>query len=44
VPLVVANYTGAFNRHEGGLKDVAPTILKVMGLPVPQEMTGVSFV
>lgn len=26
----------------GGLADVAPTVLTLMGLPVPQEMTGVS--
>lgn len=26
-----------------GLKDVAPTILKVMGLKIPKEMTGKSF-
>lgn len=26
----------------GGLQDVAPTVLDVMGLPVPQEMTGSS--
>lgn len=43
VPLVVANCDGAFTRTEGGLKDVAPTILAIMGLPVPAEMTGVSF-
>lgn len=27
---------------QGGLKDVAPSILKVMGLPIPVEMTGKS--
>ncbi len=27
-------------HREGGLRDVAPTILKVMGLPIPSEMTG----
>lgn len=26
--------------HRGGLKDVAPTILELMGLPKPAEMTG----
>ncbi|HRI50537.1 MAG TPA: 2,3-bisphosphoglycerate-independent phosphoglycerate mutase [Pseudomonadota bacterium] len=26
--------------HPGGLKDVAPTILELMGLPRPAEMTG----
>jgi 2,3-bisphosphoglycerate-independent phosphoglycerate mutase len=28
--------------HEGGLADVAPTVLDLMGLPVPTEMTGKS--
>ena len=28
--------------HPGGLKDVAPTILEIMGLPKPPEMTGSS--
>jgi 2,3-bisphosphoglycerate-independent phosphoglycerate mutase len=27
-----------------GLKDVAPTILKIMGLKEPKEMTGQSFI
>jgi 2,3-bisphosphoglycerate-independent phosphoglycerate mutase len=26
--------------HSGKLGDIAPTILKVMGLPIPNEMTG----
>lgn len=26
--------------HKGSLSDVAPTILSIMGLPVPSEMTG----
>lgn len=30
--------------HPGGLKDVAPTILGIMGLPVPAEMTGSSLI
>ncbi len=28
------------NLHEGILADVAPTILHIMGLPIPHEMTG----
>ncbi|SMC24446.1 phosphoglycerate mutase [Andreprevotia lacus DSM 23236] len=27
-------------RGEGALKDIAPTLLKMMGLPQPEEMTG----
>ena len=29
---------------DGGLADVAPTLLKILGLPKPEEMTGVSLV
>ena len=41
VPLIVA--TGGDRRPlapGGALKDVAPTILGLMGIPVPREMTG----
>lgn len=40
VPLfVISNdYKGAVRR--GKLGDIAPSILKIMGLPVPEEMTG----
>jgi 2,3-bisphosphoglycerate-independent phosphoglycerate mutase len=30
--------------HEGGLSDVAPTILDLMGIDKPQEMTGKSLI
>jgi len=36
---------GAGNRlvvREGRLADIAPTLLELMGLPKPAEMTGVS--
>jgi len=42
VPLIL---TGAGNRllmAEGRLADIAPTLLELMGLPKPPEMTGVS--
>jgi 2,3-bisphosphoglycerate-independent phosphoglycerate mutase len=29
-------------EKSGALCDVAPTILEVMGLPIPEEMTGSS--
>lgn len=32
------------NRRKGLLSDVAPTILRLFGLPIPKEMTGKSFV
>jgi 2,3-bisphosphoglycerate-independent phosphoglycerate mutase len=31
-------------RDGGGLCDVAPTVLEVMGLPRPEKMTGRSLV
>lgn len=30
--------------HDGGLADVAPTLLKIIGLPKPAEMTGKSLI
>jgi 2,3-bisphosphoglycerate-independent phosphoglycerate mutase len=41
VPFIVVGYDCKL-REGGKLADIAPTMLKVMGLPVPQEMTGVS--
>jgi 2,3-bisphosphoglycerate-independent phosphoglycerate mutase len=35
--LVSDNYKSI---KEGRLADVAPTILKIMGIPIPKEMTG----
>ena len=39
VPLILTGEPGPL-RSGGGLRDVAPTLLTVMGLPVPEEMTG----
>ena len=39
VPVILTSGPG-WLRRGGGLRDVAPTILSVMGLPVPAEMTG----
>ncbi len=38
VPLIIVN--GAGKLRKGGLADVAPTLLNVMGLRTPKEMTG----
>eukprot|EP00002_Diphylleia_rotans_P019019 TRINITY_DN367_c0_g2_i1.p1 TRINITY_DN367_c0_g2~~TRINITY_DN367_c0_g2_i1.p1 ORF type:complete len:515 (+),score=117.88 TRINITY_DN367_c0_g2_i1:53-1597(+) len=45
VPFVMASKDKAFTfaRDLGTLQDVAPTVLQVMGLPVPAEMDGKSF-
>ena len=41
VPLIVATASDRRALADGGaLKDVAPTILGLMGIPVPKEMTG----
>ncbi len=40
VPFCVVGARGAHLREGGGLADVAPTVLDIMGLPIPEEMTG----
>ena len=40
--IVVSNER--FNVHDGGLSDIAPTILKMLGIKKPAEMTGKSLV
>ena len=44
VPFIMTSKTQTFKKDKqiGALCDVAPTLLKVMGLPVPEEMTGES--
>ena len=43
VPFILYNYDPAYTLREGGcLADIAPTLLEVMGLPQPAEMTGQS--
>ncbi|SMO43932.1 2,3-bisphosphoglycerate-independent phosphoglycerate mutase [Fodinibius sediminis] len=40
VPALIINEPKAQHMHDGILADVAPTLLKLMDLPQPQEMTG----
>jgi len=40
--IVVSNKPHA--AHDGGLSDIAPTILKLAGVPAPADMTGTSLV
>jgi 2,3-bisphosphoglycerate-independent phosphoglycerate mutase len=41
VPLIIATDDGTGPLAPGGsLRDIAPTLLGVLGLPVPGEMTG----
>ena len=44
VPFVIANTNHVLKLKNGGLQDVAPTILTLMGLPIPDEMTGKSLI
>ena len=41
VPLILTN-THLELREDGKLGDLAPTILQLLGLPQPKEMTGES--
>jgi 2,3-bisphosphoglycerate-independent phosphoglycerate mutase len=42
VPLIVVEpgLEGCGLRSGGRLADIAPTLLELMGLPIPAEMTG----
>jgi 2,3-bisphosphoglycerate-independent phosphoglycerate mutase len=41
VPVIfIAKDAAAYAVHDGGLVDVAPTLLGLLGLPVPARMTG----
>ncbi len=43
VPFILVNYTDGIGLKEGGkLADIAPTLLEMMGIPKPEEMTGES--
>ncbi|MDZ5038452.1 sulfatase-like hydrolase/transferase, partial [Clostridium perfringens] len=45
VPFVwISNHTEGRTLQEGKLADIAPTMLNVMGLDVPTEMTGNSLI
>ena len=43
VPFILVNYDDAYTLREGGcLADIAPTLIEVMGMEQPKEMTGKS--
>lgn len=45
VPFILFNYAeGVFLREGGCPADIAPTLLEIMGLPQPKEMTGRSLI
>lgn len=43
VPFILVNYDEAYTLREGGcLADIAPTLIDIMGMEQPKEMTGKS--
>ena len=40
--LLVAKDDAGWRLRDGGLRDIAPTLLELLGMPVPQRMTGKS--
>ena len=43
VPVILAaNDAQRYRLRDGGLRDVAPTLLELMDLPIPERMTGAS--
>ena len=43
VPFILVNYDESYTLREGGcLADIAPTLIQVMGMEQPKEMTGQS--
>jgi 2,3-bisphosphoglycerate-independent phosphoglycerate mutase len=44
VPFIVAGYGECELRENGILGDISPTILKIMGIEQPEEMTGESII
>lgn len=42
--ILISDKYQKISHNDGLLPDIAPTILKLMDLPIPQEMTGYSFV
>ena len=44
VPFIAVNCGDVELREGGKLSDIVPTMLKVMNLPQPEEMTGTSII
>lgn len=44
VPVVLVGGPAGTQLHDGRLSDLAPTLLGLMGLPIPPEMTGKSLI
>lgn len=44
VPVIVAGVNGSYTVNNGGLADLAPTVLDLLGVEKPAEMTGASLI
>ena len=46
VPFILVGdaFRGRRLREGGSLRDIAPTMLSILGLPIPDEMTGVNLI
>lgn len=44
VPLCIVGYDCKLKQEGGKLADIAPTMLQMMGIPQPKEMTGTSLI
>ncbi len=46
VPFILVGdaFRGKHLREGGSLKDIAPTMLSILGLPIPEEMTGINLI
>ncbi len=44
VPFILVNAKGVTGLKDGSLCDIAPTLLELMELPIPSEMTGKSLI
>ena len=44
VPVAVVGAPDGASLRDGRLSDLAPTLLDLMGLPIPEEMTGRSLI
>ncbi|HEU4913783.1 MAG TPA: 2,3-bisphosphoglycerate-independent phosphoglycerate mutase [Candidatus Saccharimonadales bacterium] len=44
VPVLICGQEGITLRDGGGLADIAPTVLGIMGVPKPADMTGTSLI
>lgn len=44
VPFIIANKDIVLNEVHSGLDDIAPTLLSILGIQLPKEMTGTSMI